>query len=90
MRVATRLPSDAISVAASAMQKTAEFSAGAGTAAVRGQKTSATPATPTMAATMVAGRIGSAKNSRMPRVFRNTTSENTTATRPEVRYCSAR
>jgi len=55
---------------------------------ISGQNTSATPATPTMAAMMVAGRNGCEKKSRMPSAFMNTTIENSTATSPEVRYCS--
>jgi hypothetical protein len=57
---------------------------------ISGQNTSATPATPMNAATMVVARIGWEKNTRMPTAFIATTIENTTATRPEVRSCSAR
>ena len=90
MRAATILPSDAMAVAASASASPRSCAAELAKPRICGQNTSATPATPMIAATMVVARIGWEKNTRMPTAFIDTTSENTTATRPEVRSCSAR
>mgnify|MGYP001033215916 CR=1 FL=1 len=89
MRIETRLPTAAISGAATANARPIAFAPPAPAARSSGRNRSAMPATPSTAPASVRAATGVPNAARAPKGVMNTIVENTTATRPEASRCSA-
>ena len=89
LRTATMLPQDAIAVATIPITMPSAASLPCRAAAISGRNMSVTPATPTTAAMKVGSASGVPNAIRAPIGFMKTIVENSTATSPEVAYCSA-